>query len=52
LNENGIFGRVPAVKEFLSDAQKAERLAFAEAYGDRSQAWWNSVIFSDEKTFG
>jgi hypothetical protein len=52
LNERGIHGRVPVVKEFLTDVQRAERLAFAEAYGDRIQAWWNCVIFSDEKTFG
>ena len=38
------------MKEFLSDAQREERLAFANAYVDRSQAWWNSVNFSDEKS--
>ena len=45
-------GRVPCKKEFLTDAQREQRLAFANAYGDRNQDWLNSVIFSEEKTFG
>ena len=48
----GIHARVSRKKEFLTDVQREQRLAFANAYGDRNQDWWNSVIFSDEKTFG
>jgi transposase len=52
LKGRGIHARVPCKKEFLTDMQREQRLAFANAYGDRNQDWWNSVIFSDDKTFG
>ncbi|EFX80116.1 hypothetical protein DAPPUDRAFT_318703 [Daphnia pulex] len=45
-------GESPSLKEFHTGAQKQARLAFADAYGHRSQVWGNFVIFSDEKSFG
>ena len=52
LKGRAIYARVPAVKEFLTAGQKAERLHFAETYADKNSDWWSKVIFSDEKTFG
>lgn len=52
LKKHGIYGRVAAKKEFLTDDHKRQRLEFATAYAHRTQEWWNKVIFSDEKTFG
>lgn len=39
IKEKGNTRRVPCIKEFLTDTQREERLAFANVYGDRSQAW-------------
>ncbi len=52
LNVRAIHARVPAVKEFLTADQKAQRLHFAQSYADKTSEWWSKVIFSDEKTFG
>ena len=52
LKSHGIHGRVAAKKEFLTDAHKRNRLEFATAYVNKTQEWWDKVIFSDEKSFG
>ena len=52
LKTHGIHGRVAAKKEFLTDAHKRNRLEFATAYVNKTQEWWDKVIFSDEKSFG
>ena len=52
LKSYGVKARVAARKEFLTDFQKQLRLTFAEEYGPKDDSWWESVIFSDEKTFG
>ena len=52
LKGRGIRARIPAVKEFLTTYQKAQRLHFAQSFVDKSPEWWRKVIFSDEKSFG
>ena len=52
LKARGIRARIPAVKEFLTADQKAQRLYFAQSFVDKSPEWWRKMIFSDEKSFG
>ncbi|EFX67530.1 hypothetical protein DAPPUDRAFT_63850, partial [Daphnia pulex] len=52
LQKEGLHCRIAAKKEFLTNAQKEQRMAFATAYADKDEQGWRSVIFSDEKTFG
>jgi hypothetical protein len=53
LNKAGVYTEeLRDRKEYLTAGQKQIRLAFTEEYAFRNQRCWNSVIFSDEKTFG
>ena len=52
LKARGIRARIPAVKEFLTADQKAQRLHFAQSFVNKSPEWWKKLIFSDEKSFG
>ena len=51
LIEAGLFGRVALHKRDYSAAELQKRLAFANGYGGKSEAWWTKVLFSDEKCF-
>lgn len=51
LREANLICRVPAVKEFLSAAQREARLGFALEYIAKGDEFWNNVIFTDEKVF-
>lgn len=48
LKEVGIQSRRAAVKDILTEANRVDRLAFAEVNANRC---WDNVIFTDEKTF-
>lgn len=48
--QNGIFHHIPALKQRLTEDQRAYRLAFAE-YHINHNTDWDRIIFSDEKTF-
>lgn len=53
LNKAGVYTEeLRDRKEYLTTGQKQIMLAFTEEYAFRNQRCWNSVIFSDEKTFG
>jgi hypothetical protein len=53
LNKAGVYTEeLRERKEYLTAGQKQIRLALTEEYAFRNQRCWNSVIFSDEKTFG
>jgi len=52
LNENGIWARVPAKKEMLTEAHRQKRLEFAMEYRDRDVEWWKKVAFMDESSVG
>ena len=53
LNENGFRCCIPARKEKLSQENKDARLEFARTYTQDvyDQNFWNSVIWTDEKSF-
>lgn len=42
---------VPAKKEYLTDAHPASRLAYAQQYVDKGMEFWESTIFTDERSF-
>ncbi|MPD00339.1 Transposable element Tcb2 transposase [Portunus trituberculatus] len=50
LHDAGIHCRVPAKKEFLTEAHRAIRLQFARLHEHRGLDFWSNV-FVDEKTF-
>ncbi len=52
LKEFDIMPRVAAKKEFLKASHISDRLKFALAFGSKTTEWWNTVIYSVEKTFG
>lgn len=51
LHQAGIHHRVSAKKEYLTDAHRAARLAFAQQYVDKGMDFWERTIFTDEKSF-
>jgi hypothetical protein len=44
--------RVAAKKEFLTNAQKEQRMAFATAYTEKDEQWWQSVFLVMKKLSG
>lgn len=51
LNEMGIHSRRPAFKFALTDAHRAQRIAYAEQYGQEPEEFWMNTICVDEKSF-
>lgn len=51
LHQEGIKNYNPAEKPFLTEANKEARLRFAQQYVEEPLEFWQSVVFSDEKTF-
>ncbi|XP_050724621.1 uncharacterized protein LOC127002582 [Eriocheir sinensis] len=51
LHRADIHYRTPAVKPFLSQENKEERLGFALEYITEAGDFWDNVVFCDEKTF-
>lgn len=51
LNSNGLHGRVPRKKPFISAVNKKKRLEFAKNLVGSSQNFWNRTIFTDESKF-
>lgn len=51
LQEAGLFGRVGVRKRDYTPAERQKRLAFANGYQAWTEEQWESVLFSDEKTF-
>jgi hypothetical protein len=52
LKRKAINARRAVRKLFLTPAHANLRLEFAFHYSNETQAFWENVIFSDEKTFG
>jgi hypothetical protein len=52
LNENGIWARVPAHKEMLTEAHRQKRFELAMEYRDRDVEWWKKGAFMDESSVG
>ncbi|KAE8738725.1 hypothetical protein FOCC_FOCC015791, partial [Frankliniella occidentalis] len=51
LEKEGLLCCKVALKPHITEEQKAARLAFAMEYVDKPPEFWESVLFSDEKTF-
>lgn len=51
LKEAGLYGRVAMHKRDYSEVELRKRMSFARGYGDKSEQWWERVLFSDEKCF-
>jgi transposase len=51
LHEAGMRNCRPARKPAISEVNKRVRLDFAHSYAAMDQAYWDIMIFSDEKTF-
>lgn len=48
LNEKGIYNRIPATQEILTNEHRLRRIRFCQENINRD---WSKVVFSDEKTF-
>jgi transposase len=51
LHEANIHHRIPACKHFLTEQHKEARLHFAQLHANKTQDFWEQIIFTDEKTF-
>ena len=51
LQERGLQCRNPATKPFLTQAHKEGRIGFSLQYLQMEEAFWEKVIWCDEKTF-
>lgn len=51
LHENGIHGRVPRKKPYISHVNQKKRLIFAKKYKNMDSSFWDNVLFSDESKF-
>lgn len=51
LHEAGIHHRIPAIKGFLTDTHRQNRLQFALEHEYEGLDFWSRVIWSDEKSF-
>lgn len=51
LYKAGLHGRTARNKPFISPVNKSKRLAFAKAYVDKPQEYWDNVLFTDESKF-
>lgn len=51
LHEGGYSSRVPRKKPYISKVNKAKRLKYAEEHRNKSNDFWNRVVFTDESKF-
>lgn len=51
LNSEGLHGRVPRKKPYISETNRKKRLAFAREYVQKPLSFWENVVFSDESKF-
>ena len=51
LNSNGLHGRTPRKKPFISKKNKTRRLNFAKEKVKCTEEFWNRTIFTDESKF-
>lgn len=51
LHANGLRGRVPRSKPFISKINQQRRLNFAKKYQNEPNSFWNNVVFTDESKF-
>lgn len=51
LHKNGLHGRVPRKKPYISKINQTKRLNFAKKYKNESPNFWNNILFTDESKF-
>uniref|UniRef100_A0A8R1IGE2 HTH_Tnp_Tc3_2 domain-containing protein n=1 Tax=Caenorhabditis japonica TaxID=281687 RepID=A0A8R1IGE2_CAEJA len=51
LNDAGLFGKRPVKKQYISDRNRAARVAWARAHLNWTQSQWERVLWSDESKF-
>ena len=51
LHKNGLHGRTPRKKSYISKVNQAKRLNFAKKYKNEAPSFWETVLFSDESKF-
>lgn len=51
LHANGLHGRVPRKKPYISKVNQKRRLDYAKKYKDKDITFWKNVVFSDESKF-
>lgn len=51
LRTSGLNGRVAANKPFISPKNRLDRLEYARLHVDKDQAYWNTILFTDESKF-
>ena len=51
LQKNGLHGRIPRKKPFVSKKNKQIRLQFAHSYAGKDFSYWKNVLFTDESKF-
>jgi len=50
-HKNGYHGRVVRKKFWINETNRKKRLEFAKQHLNKSQEYWNTVLFSDESKF-
>lgn len=48
INKNGLHGRIPRKKPYISKVNRKKRLAFARKYVLKPPSFWSSILWSDE----
>ena len=51
LHQNGLHGRAPRKKPFISNVNQVKRLNFEQKYINQPQTFWNNILFTDESKF-
>ncbi|MCG8431896.1 MAG: transposase [Candidatus Omnitrophica bacterium] len=51
MNDEGLHGRVPRKKPFISKKNRVKRLKFAKQHRRKPLAFWRKVLWSDESKF-
>lgn len=51
LHKNGLHGRVPRKKPYISKANQKKRIKFARKYQNEAPNFWENILYSDESKF-
>ena len=51
LHENGIYGRKPRKKPYITETNQKRRLEYAKKYENKDFSFWSNILFSDESKF-
>lgn len=51
LHHNGLHGRVPRKKPYVSKANQIKRINFAKKYRNQPFTFWENILFTDESKF-